>query len=411
MHIRQVCLAATAFAIGLLPVATLTSAAADSGDGWSGTVSFSRLVSTTGHQFDDSCYSGGPGDVGVTSTATMNWHEQVATSSFNFSEPASGNSTVVSAPESGHLHYTATITQPADSQCVHKKESYTGAFTGSNDGGTFGEQSIAIKSNATSFTVTLTTPNSELFQGTTTFAWDDQTPPSQDSGTYGAGVVVDVPISGSHADLTGSIPIDKVHEQGTYSGIAPDYIGVTTGATVTIHLTKGSAGGAPNTSITGSPASKTTSRTAKFTFTSTQAGGHFFCKLDAGAASTCSSPKKYSKLVAGAHTFTVTAVNSSNVKDPTPAAAHWRVVAPRTTLTVKPPASTSRHAATLRFTSNEKGATFRCRLDGAKAATCHSPVHYTGLSLGSHSFRVYAIGPGGVRDASPAMATWKVVKG
>src|SRR5207244_3031938 len=72
----------------------------------------------------------------------------------------------------------------------------------------------------------------------------------------------------------------------------------------------------PETSITAGPANSTTSTTAQFTFTGTDAGGvaGFECNLDGAGWSSCSSPKAYNGLSVGSHTFSVRARdNAGNV--------------------------------------------------------------------------------------------------
>jgi hypothetical protein len=80
---------------------------------------------------------------------------------------------------------------------------------------------------------------------------------------------------------------------------------------------------------------------------------------------------------------------------------------PDTTITAGPTGTTTSPNATFQFTSNPAGATFQCSLDGASFATCVSPVSYSGLTNGSHTFRVRAVGAGGP-DATPAVRTWTV---
>jgi hypothetical protein len=82
---------------------------------------------------------------------------------------------------------------------------------------------------------------------------------------------------------------------------------------------------APETSILSGPANPTTARSASFTFSSTESPSTFACTLDGGAPEACTSPKSYSGLGIGSHTFTVTATDASNNADLSPASATWQV--------------------------------------------------------------------------------------
>lgn len=83
----------------------------------------------------------------------------------------------------------------------------------------------------------------------------------------------------------------------------------------------------PNTGITAGPSAPTSSRTATFRF-----GGDppfligLQCFLDRGVYVSCSSPKTYSNLSAGSHTFRVRAVDREGLLDPTPATRTWSIL-------------------------------------------------------------------------------------
>jgi large repetitive protein len=82
--------------------------------------------------------------------------------------------------------------------------------------------------------------------------------------------------------------------------------------------------------------------------------------------------------------------------------------APETTITSGPSGTTSERTATFEFGSNEPGVTYECSLDGAPFTPCTSPVTFTGLTDGEHTFRVRARDAAGNVDASPAGRTWTV---
>ncbi|MCQ6270216.1 DNRLRE domain-containing protein [Pseudarthrobacter sp. R1] len=173
----------------------------------------------------------------------------------------------------------------------------------------------------------------------------------------------------------------------------------------------------PNTTITSGPAATSTSTSASFAFTSSEANSTFQCSLDGAARVACTSPRAYSGLSVGPHTFDVWATDAAGNADGTAARHAWSVssgggdtTAPETTITSGPAeASTSTStSATFEFTSTEAGSTFQCSLDSAAYVACTSPRTYTGLSVGSHTFNVRAIDAAGNTDATPATRTWSV---
>jgi glucose/arabinose dehydrogenase len=81
----------------------------------------------------------------------------------------------------------------------------------------------------------------------------------------------------------------------------------------------------PDTIIQSGPSGTIRQNNASFTFSSNEANSTFECKLDGGAFSACSSPKKYTKLAVGSHTFSVRATDASGNTDATPASRTWTV--------------------------------------------------------------------------------------
>jgi hypothetical protein len=82
---------------------------------------------------------------------------------------------------------------------------------------------------------------------------------------------------------------------------------------------------APETVITSGPPSSTTSTDASFQFTSPETGTSFECSLDSAAFAACTSPKAYSGLAAGAHTFSVRARDAAGNLDPSAASYPWTI--------------------------------------------------------------------------------------
>jgi len=194
----------------------------------------------------------------------------------------------------------------------------------------------------------------------------------------------------------------------------------------------------PDTSIGTKPADPSGSSSASFTYSSTEPGSTFQCKLDGGSFGACNSAGiTYTGLAQGQHTFQVRATDTSQNVDPTPAGYTFSVVLPapqpaapgpappapspggpppaprlappQTMLSLKPPARTRDRTPTFRFRS-AAGATFQCKLDGAGFKPCRSPFKTKTLSFGRHTFKVRSV-QGGAADPTPASFAFTVVRG
>lgn len=80
---------------------------------------------------------------------------------------------------------------------------------------------------------------------------------------------------------------------------------------------------------------------------------------------------------------------------------------PNTRVTDSPPSLTRSRRATFRFVSSIPGSRFRCKLDGRRWRRCASPKLYTGLSRGTHTFRVRATVFARL-DPTPAHRSWTI---
>jgi len=173
------------------------------------------------------------------------------------------------------------------------------------------------------------------------------------------------------------------------------------GATATTVTADGTA---PETTLDASgPTGLTKSRAASFSFSS-EANATFACKLGSDSWRPCASPKTYTGLADGAHTFSVRATDPAGNTDATATTRSWTVDAtpPQTTLDASGPSGRTKNtSASFRF-SSEANAKFECKLDSGPWAACASPKVLSGLSNGSHTFRVRAIDAAGNTDASPA---------
>jgi hypothetical protein len=164
---------------------------------------------------------------------------------------------------------------------------------------------------------------------------------------------------------------------------------------------------APVVTISSGPPDPSNQTTAVFSFSADKPAS-FECKLDTGGFAGCSSPKTYSALADGSHTFQVKATDQAG--NSSTASYTWVVdtVAPPTpTITSSPPGQTSSTDASFGFSDAESGVIFRCRLDGGSFSACTSPQSYSGLASGVHTFDVKAQDPAG-NLSSAASYTWTV---
>jgi hypothetical protein len=175
---------------------------------------------------------------------------------------------------------------------------------------------------------------------------------------------------------------------------------------------------APETLLTSQPSDPSTG-TVSFGFTASddltpELLLTYQCRLDSTNPldwTACISPANFADLSVGAHTFEVRAVDEAGNADPTPASYTWSVISadttpPETTID-SGPADGLDTSATFTFSASEPGATFTCALDGV-SAPCSSPVTYTGLSIGDHTFLARAADAAGNVDPTAAVHEWTV---
>jgi hypothetical protein len=164
----------------------------------------------------------------------------------------------------------------------------------------------------------------------------------------------------------------------------------------------------PDTSITSQPLNLTNSTSANFSF-STEDGSTFECQIDSGSYTTCTSPKEYTGLAEGSHTFNVRAIDTTNNTDQTPASYTWTIdtTAVEISITSKPSNPTNSTSATFSFTSTET-ATFECQIDSGGYTTCISPKEYIGLAEGSHTLDIKATDAAGNTNSTLASYTWTI---
>ncbi|PZF81772.1 right-handed parallel beta-helix repeat-containing protein [Jiangella anatolica] len=182
-------------------------------------------------------------------------------------------------------------------------------------------------------------------------------------------------------------------------------------------------GVAPDTVINLKPPAETPLFDALFTFSSNEPDVTYECAIDDAAWEPCffSVEHEFDETQVGPHTFRVRATDSEGLTDPTPAEYTWVITGVLATITdgpafepgqgTEPPngGETEETTATFVFEANVADSTFDCSLDFAPFAPCTSPLTYTGLSVGEHSFRVFATDPEGASQLESTEYDWTVI--
>ncbi len=207
--------------------------------------------------------------------------------------------------------------------------------------------------------------------------------------------------------LAGSDPRDRAS--------APSAIGVLRAVAILLTTSVSpSDTAAPNTAILSGPAATTTSTSASFGFSSSENGSSFECKLDSGSWDACDSPKTYSALNVGSHTFSARATDTAGNTDASPATRSWVVRAlgdttpPNTSIVSGPSGATTSTTANFNFSSSENGSSFQCKLDSGSWDACTASESFTSLTPGGHTVSVRAVDSAGNTDLTPATRGWTV---
>ena len=115
-------------------------------------------------------------------------------------------------------------------------------------------------------------------------------------------------------------------------------------------------GVAPDTSISSGPTGQTTNRSPSFAFTADEPDATLECRLDSEAFAACTSPKAYSTLALGAHTFQVRGTDRFGNVEASPASRAFTIVAPVT------PDTTVNGSASARSPQRRQGNRIRVRV-------------------------------------------------
>jgi hypothetical protein len=253
----------------------------------------------------------------------------------------------------------------------------TSLFTTSITAGPTG--TVATANNSLSFVATITS-------GTTYQCKVDGGAFALCTSPYATGALAD----GSH-----TFSVYAVDGAQTTPTVTRTYTVDTTGPSITISAPANAATVAPSGNVT-------------FTATDTTGPVTTTCKIDAGSASSCTSPYPYAGLTDGAHSVTIVATDGAGNSSTLVRNFTVDATPPNTTITGNPASVTNSTTANFTFTSTESPSTFECQLDGNPIAACTTPKSYPSLSEGSHTFSVRATDQYGNVDASPATYTWAV---
>ena len=169
---------------------------------------------------------------------------------------------------------------------------------------------------------------------------------------------------------------------------------------------------APQTELTASPDSPTASASASFGFDADEPA-HFECSLDGVSFASCASPRSFSGLADGEHSFAVRAIDAAGNVDATVASHDWRVdtTPPDTAIESGPSGTVTDDDVEFTYAGlpAEDAERFQCSLDGAGFAACSAEGRaYAALDDGPHDFRVRAIDAVDNVDASPAERLFEV---
>ncbi|HET6448391.1 MAG TPA: hypothetical protein VFG31_04710 [Conexibacter sp.] len=167
----------------------------------------------------------------------------------------------------------------------------------------------------------------------------------------------------------------------------------------------------PTPTISSGPSGTTSATSARFAFTGAR-GDTFECALDGAAFAGCTSPKSYSGLGDGAHTFLVRE-RTRGGQTGDPVARGWTVDTqppPTPQIAQHPPTYTNQTSATFGYTDAEAGVTYQCKVDGVAYRSCPNPVSWSGLRGNSDGwivFYVIAVDAAGNTSHSATYA-WKI---
>ena len=153
----------------------------------------------------------------------------------------------------------------------------------------------------------------------------------------------------------------------------------------------------PAPTIASGPSGANNPASATFSFSDTEGGVSYLCKLDSGSYTACTNPVTFSALSTGSHTLSVEAKDAAGNISTTAASRTWTVDAtpPPKPGIVGPNNKSDSTAATFTFSDSEAGVTYQCNLDGGAYVACPNPKTFTLLTPGTHEVDVRAVDAAG----------------
>ena len=282
-----------------------------------------------------------------------------STPSFSFSSNEGGSSFQCSVDGAGFSGCTSPYTSAALGDGAHKFEVRAVDAAGNVD-----------PTPATaSFTVDTASPVSHAESTATTNSTSISVSyTASDSGGSGLASVelwVKPPGAGSYSKAatdsspgaSGSFPYSASGGDGTYSFYTRAVDGVGNYETA-----PGAADAAtlldttpPQTTITSAPSSPTNDSTPTFSFSSSEGGSTFECRVDAAAFAACTSSYTSAALADGAHTFEVRAKDGAGNTDGSPAVSSFTVDTASPVSHAESTATTNSTTITVSYTASDTG--------------------------------------------------------
>lgn len=165
---------------------------------------------------------------------------------------------------------------------------------------------------------------------------------------------------------------------------------------------------APAITVSSQPALITNQTTANFNFlVSENLSGILSveCSLDNANFQACLSPSALTNLIVGNHSYRIKATDRAGNVSPIYSLS-WNIdlSIPTIVLTQMPKAISNVTNSSFSFSGVS---TYECQLDTGSYGLCNSPVSFTNLSVGTHTFRVKGLNAAKVA-ALPIMYNWQV---